>query len=383
MEKNTILTIAVLGAFNLGLLTIICWIRSVKIPAFFWLGWIFFPPTMAIINNTHFLLENGNIILYHITLLLNVSWGAYLYLFFQNLKKPEQRKVKINWLLFTPSILYIPFIILTIVDPTLAQETIRKLHNNEMNFFSLFYNFLICIYAIMVNILLLTKEIRVKKTNDTASNQALRERQEMLSLMLALQLFAFVPFLLKADIGYIILYMPVFGQIFFIYMFLRLSNSTSALIQFSYAQPIKDIETSFIIKDSAKYASIHVDEEKINTIYKEIINLMEHRKPYIAMNYSLTNMSHELNILPNILSMVINKKFNTNFRDFINNYRIRHALTLLDDFEKKNLTIESVAYESGFNNRTSFYNAFKKQTDKLPSEYLKEKVNFKANNQFA
>jgi len=71
------------------------------------------------------------------------------------------------------------------------------------------------------------------------------------------------------------------------------------------------------------------------------------------------------------------------FRDFINSYRIRHALTLLDDFEKKNLTIESVAYESGFNNRTSFYNAFKKQTDKLPSAYLKEKVNFKANNQFA
>ena len=50
MEENAILTIAVLGAFNLGLLTIICWIRSVKIPAFFWLGWIFMPRiTVAVI----------------------------------------------------------------------------------------------------------------------------------------------------------------------------------------------------------------------------------------------------------------------------------------------------------------------------------------------
>ena len=110
---------------------------------------------------------------------------------------------------------------------------------------------------------------------------------------------------------------------------------------------------------------------------------MEQKKPFIAMNYNLTTMSRELNILPNILSMVINKKFNTNFRDFINSYRIRHALILLDNLERKNLTIENIAYDSGFNNRTSFYNAFKKQTDKLPLEYLKKKNDLRAKNQFA
>ncbi|MPN36528.1 hypothetical protein SDC9_184037 [bioreactor metagenome] len=71
--------------------------------------------------------------------------------------------------------------------------------------------------------------------------------------------------------------------------------------------------------------------------------------------------------------MVINTKFNTNFPDFINSYRVQYALNLLAVIEEKNLTIESIAYESGFSNRTSFYNAFKKQTGKLPSEYIKKR----------
>ena len=70
--------------------------------------------------------------------------------------------------------------------------------------------------------------------------------------------------------------------------------------------------------------------------------------------------------------MIINSHFNKSFPDFINCYRIKRAIDLLKS-ENNRLTIEGVAFECGFGNRTSFYKAFKSETGKLPSEYLKTK----------
>ena len=88
-------------------------------------------------------------------------------------------------------------------------------------------------------------------------------------------------------------------------------------------------------------------------------------------------MAKELKVLPNQLSMVINSKLNCSFPEFVNSLRVKTAIELLDKANKHNMTIEAIAYESGFNNRTSFYNAFKKETGKLPSEYLRKDENEK------
>jgi len=40
--------------------------------------------------------------------------------------------------------------------------------------------------------------------------------------------------------------------------------------------------------------------------------------------------------------------------------------------EWKQKTLEAIASEAGFNNRNTFTAAFKKETGKSPSEYLKE-----------
>ena len=92
------------------------------------------------------------------------------------------------------------------------------------------------------------------------------------------------------------------------------------------------------------------------------------------MEYTLPEMARELNILPNTLSMILNSKLNSSFPDYINSMRVKTAIYLLNDFYKRNLTIETIAYESGFNNRTSFYQAFKKQTGKLPKDYVQKRI---------
>jgi YesN/AraC family two-component response regulator len=97
---------------------------------------------------------------------------------------------------------------------------------------------------------------------------------------------------------------------------------------------------------------------------------MEVDKPYLLTDFTLAELSSQLNVPTKTISMVVNSKLKSSFPELVNSYRIKFAIELLKDFKKKNLTIEAVAYESGFNNRTSFYNAFKKQTGKLPGDFI-------------
>ncbi|KAB2846133.1 MAG: helix-turn-helix transcriptional regulator, partial [Melioribacteraceae bacterium] len=48
---------------------------------------------------------------------------------------------------------------------------------------------------------------------------------------------------------------------------------------------------------------------------------------------------------------------------------VEEAKRMLQDKEFDNLTILSIAYESGFKNKSSFNNAFKKFTGFTPSEF--------------
>lgn len=57
------------------------------------------------------------------------------------------------------------------------------------------------------------------------------------------------------------------------------------------------------------------------------------------------------------------------FFEFINQFRIEEAKTLLRSESSSSLGIKEILYKSGFNNKVSFYNAFKNQVDITPSEY--------------
>jgi len=193
---------------------------------------------------------------------------------------------------------------------------------------------------------------------------------ELLRVMLLLQILAFAPFIFRFNLEYIILYMPVFGQAFFLYIFFKLAHTTHLFQQNEGTYRLEYEKT-------AKYAAIRINEEKAEEICIRIKKHMETEKPYLKMEYTLPEMAKELNLLPGTLSMILNSKLNSSFPDYINSLRIKTAIELLNDFYSKNLTIETLAYESGFNNRTSFYNAFKKQTGKRPSDFLKNRLELK------
>jgi len=55
----------------------------------------------------------------------------------------------------------------------------------------------------------------------------------------------------------------------------------------------------------------------------------------------------------------------------INFYRIEEAKNLLSSEKAKQMTIEAIGSDSGFNTKSAFYRAFKKHTGLTPSDFMR------------
>ena len=103
----------------------------------------------------------------------------------------------------------------------------------------------------------------------------------------------------------------------------------------------------------------------------QLLILMDKEKPYRDPEIRLDGLAKMLDISRHHTSQIINEHFSMSFFDFINSYRIREAEQLLIS-EKSSLSITDIAYKSGFNNRVSFYKAFKKIEGTTPSKYREQ-----------
>lgn len=75
---------------------------------------------------------------------------------------------------------------------------------------------------------------------------------------------------------------------------------------------------------------------------------------------------------PKHLSQVLNEKIGESFYDFVNAYRVEESKRILIDPSEKKTPVIDVALRVGFNNKPSFYNAFKKATGRTPAQFRAE-----------
>lgn len=130
-------------------------------------------------------------------------------------------------------------------------------------------------------------------------------------------------------------------------------------------------EEENILPAEKKYQKSKLTENSINEIHDRLIRLLSDEKPFINPNLTLNELAAMLAIHPNYLSQVINSKENKNFYELINEKRIEEFLDRVAQPESRQFTLLSIAFECGFNSKTSFNRNFKKYTGATPSEYQK------------
>jgi AraC-like DNA-binding protein len=133
--------------------------------------------------------------------------------------------------------------------------------------------------------------------------------------------------------------------------------------------PLK--KSSFKKGNKEKYLKSGLKKDKASKIYNELKNLIDNEKLYTNPELSLIDIATILKVHPNNLSQVINTFEEKNFYDYINNKRVDHFIELVKNTENKKFTLLSIAFDSGFNSKSSFNKHFKKATNKTPTEYIK------------
>lgn len=125
------------------------------------------------------------------------------------------------------------------------------------------------------------------------------------------------------------------------------------------------------IATKKKYAKSGLNEEQAIQLQKQLTKLMEKEKIFTDSDLTLSYLASRLDIHPNYLSQVINEKEQSNFYDYINTLRIEEFKKLAVLPENKKYTILTLAFECGFNSKSSFNRYFKKITGTSPSEYMR------------
>lgn len=119
-----------------------------------------------------------------------------------------------------------------------------------------------------------------------------------------------------------------------------------------------------------KYANSGVTPEMGNDIHQRLIHFMEKEKLFTEPDLSLSMLSDKMKVHPNYLSQVINEKEGKTFFEYINSLRIAEFKRLVALPASRQFTIISLAYDCGFNSKSSFNKNFRKVTGLSPSDYL-------------
>ncbi|MCD4693709.1 MAG: helix-turn-helix domain-containing protein [Calditrichales bacterium] len=102
---------------------------------------------------------------------------------------------------------------------------------------------------------------------------------------------------------------------------------------------------------------------------EKLISFMKSEKKYLIPDLTLNELAEKVSIPPFHLSQILNTCLNQNFFDFINSYRIEESKKLLSEHSSNKKTILEIIYETGFNSKSVFNNAFKKYTGMTPSQF--------------
>jgi AraC-like DNA-binding protein len=106
--------------------------------------------------------------------------------------------------------------------------------------------------------------------------------------------------------------------------------------------------------------------EKMQLIASKLEIAMKEDKLFLQENLSLNKLSESISETENHISETLSQFLNTKFFQFVNNFRVEEAKKALQDRGK---LITSIAFDVGFNSKSTFNTAFKKIVGYSPSAY--------------
>lgn len=128
-----------------------------------------------------------------------------------------------------------------------------------------------------------------------------------------------------------------------------------------------------VLREKQRYKDQPMDQTEAQTVKQKLEDIMNTQKIFLDPELTLTNLANEIPTSSHTLSRIINEEYQQTFSGLINHFRLKEFIkrTKEDDTE----SFLARAYEVGFNSKTTFNRAFKKEFSTSPSVYFKKMLN--------
>ena len=123
---------------------------------------------------------------------------------------------------------------------------------------------------------------------------------------------------------------------------------------------------------SESYQKSGLKNEDAIEYAERIRHLMQEEKLWLNSEVNLKEISQRSGIKQHYITQVLNEQLKKNLYTFVNEFRANEVIRLFKDNNYNNWSITAIAFEAGFNSKSSFNTFFKKYTGKTPSEFRKE-----------
>jgi len=126
-----------------------------------------------------------------------------------------------------------------------------------------------------------------------------------------------------------------------------------------------------------KYAKSGLSDQQLADHKIRLERIMRSQQAYLWSNLTLPKLADAIGCSANHLSQVINAGFGMSFFDYLNQYRIERAKSLLTQRDMRSSSILNIAFDVGFNSNSAFYAAFKKCVGQTPAQFRQSQVHKK------
>jgi len=303
-------------------------------------------------------------------------FGPLLYLYLKSLTNAQYQLARRDWLHFLPGAVYLLWCLIVIVTDKLILRHYFLMNGQTDPDFDAWYGwawgFSILIYLIL--------SIRYYRQyivfsgfelsfSDAASFKWLRNFLYSFALLTVLLLSEHI-LSLFIDLMYVRSWYYFFAFALIAYYMAISAYSARPLIKLnfqphllsSYAQPLQ-LSTETIDVP-------HEDQSWMQDWKLKVDELMEAQKIYLEPELTLTELAKKIGTNASLLSKVINGIYGKSFNDYVNEFRVQEAIRLLETPAYRNFSLLAIAYDAGFNSKSTFNRAFKKVTGKNPKDYL-------------
>jgi AraC-like DNA-binding protein len=303
-------------------------------------------------------------------------FGPLLYLYLKSLTNASYRLTRVDFLHFIPGILYLLWCLIIVITDKLLLHRYYLMNGVTDPDFDVWYGWVWCIsilYYLLKSIAYYRQYILF-----SAFELSFAEAASFKWLRNFLYSFALLTVLLISEHT-----LSLFIELMYVrswYYFFAFALITYYMAISAYgAKPITKLKfepkllSQYIRPLQQDHSTIdipHHDHTWMEQWKTKVDELMDTQEIYLQPELTLTELAKKIGTNASLLSKVINGAYGKSFNDYINEFRVAEAIRLMQSPDYKNFNLLGIAYDAGFNSKSTFNRAFKKVTGKSPKDYI-------------